>query len=526
MTIHRLFATTALLAVIAALSGCENLVAYSKFAKDAQKLDTGVVDYRYYDVQKDKFTYHFAPRGCVQADDGTTVGAAGTTPPKTRPSGKKDAVKAADPCESVIPKDRVLRNGDSVSVNLLFGFICDFYESAQSPRELKRDFGTANKKPKMCREVPENRAGTRGEIAVMASVFELGGDRKIVFQPDSTPDQSARLVYFDGDVRESGQPLNLSNLPIYGPVSYSGRPMYVSFYIAELDAAEAQETGVILGKLAEFGAKAYPPASPVLSALTKVGTAYLESKQDDLIFDYKLSFDAIDGISPVVAALASGLYVFTREQERLVPFNWDKHCLDQTTGRLHKREDDGTCSRSLTTLYQDETYLTVQIKRNEPALDHDLYQTFHEFTGAKQDQASTPAALTASLKSLEGQVARTAAYDRARSQISKLASTVTAERRQAQEALMTALCLGVAADGTVSAEALSRDQMFYLVRRAELTENVKADVPALLNVRSGLCNTSKTNWAGVEAVLKVEGVEPKTPSTPEPELVERSPEAT
>jgi len=525
MTTYRLTAACGLLAAALLLSGCENLVAYAKFAKDGQKLDTGVVDYRYYDVQKDKFTYHFAPRGCVQADDGTTTGTASSTPPKPKARSRTE-LKAADPCESVIPKDRVLRNGDSVSVNLLFGFICDFYEMAQSPRELARDFGTSNKKPTVCREIPENRPGTRGEIAVMASAFELGGDKKIVFQPDSTTDRNARLVYFNGDVRESGQPLNLSNLPIYGPVSYSGKPMYVSFYIAELDSAEVQETGILLGKLAEIGAKAYPPASPVLSALTKVGTSYLESRQDDLIFDYKLSFDAIDGTSPVVAALASGIYVFARQQERLVPFEWDKHCLDQTTGRLHNREADGSCTLSTASLYQAETYLTVQIKRNEPALDQDLYQTFQEFTATSQDQVTIPTALKDSLDSLRGQVSRTAAYDRARSQMPKLASKVTAERRQAQEALMNALCLGVAPDGALSADALSRDQMFYLVRRAELTEKVTADSAALLNVRSGLCKTSKTDWASVEALLQVEGVVSATPSPPEPDQVEKSPEST
>lgn len=548
-------ALVTLLVGVFVMSACEATVAYLKIAKDGQKIDTGVTDYRYYDVQKDRFTYKFAPRGCIQPDDrpeakpaaasNSSTGSSQVEGRQEKPRPKTRAsteAKATDPCESVIPKDRVLRKGDSLSINLMYGLICDFYEQAQSPRELRRDYGIPEspdeetpaskpkmKKPTMCREIPENRAGTRGEIAILANIFELGGDKKIVQQADPTADTSARLIYFSGDVREAGQPLNLSNLPIYGPVSYGGRPVYASFAIAELDTEELRETGIILSKLAELGARAYPPSSPVLKALSEVGKSYIDSKQDDLILDYQMTFDAIDGTSPVVAALASGIYVFARQQDRLEPFDWDAHCLDQTTGRVHVRTTEGVCSRSIDTIYRGETYLVIQVKRNEPALDQDLFQTFQEFADARQEQAAVKEALQASLSSLQSQVSRSAAYDRARSAIPKLASRVDTERRQAQEALMDALCLGVADDGKEGTDSLTRDQMFYLVRRAELTEGLDVDAAALINARASLCKQRSTDWSKVEAVLqgKDAKADPKDPApAPPEELVEKSPETT
>jgi hypothetical protein len=476
--------------------GVERTNAYLHFYKGGQKIDTGVMDYRYYDTAAGKFTYHFAPRECIRK------------PVTPVPAG-------VSPCQDgEINSDHILRGGDSISVNLLYGFICDFYEAANTPRELARDFGSETKgKITLCQDSPENRAGTRGEIALMASIFELGGDRKISFQADTVGDKSARMVYYSEDVRESGQSLNLSNLPMYGPVSYSGKPVYMGLFVIEIDGPEVQATGSILRKLADLGSKAYPPSSPVLGALSKVGDAFLQSQQDDSIVDYKMVFDGPEGISPRTAPLAAGLYVFTRLQNRSKVFDWKLHCLDASTGKIYellKGQTGATCNETTGTLFTAETYFTIQVKRNEPALAQDVYQTFQEFSAQDQETSSEPDGLSKSLTALQQGVSKVASFDRARSAIVHLKAPLATVRRQAQEALMDALCLGVGEDSgkELTEGSLSDEQVFYLLRRAELAGALK-DPKAVKDTYRGTCNGRQTQWSSVEALFAA----PDQPST-------------
>jgi hypothetical protein len=490
---NRLFPTFAFLTFVSLtiLAGCaslqpgvERINAYAHFLKGGQKIDTGVVDYRYYDVKTGKFTYHFAPRECIR-------------------SSKSASEKKKTPCEAgEIDAGNMLREGDSLSISLLHAYICDFYEMANTPRELSRDFGIkSSEKIKLCHDHPENRAGTRGEIAIMASIFELG-DQQIRFQADTIGDKSARMIYYNEDVRESGQSLNLSNLPMYGPVSYHGKQVYLGFFVIEIDGPEVRATGSIFRKLADLGSKAYPPSSPVLSALSKVGDAFKESQQDDSIADYKMVFDGAEGVSPRTAPLAAGLYVFTRIQDRSKDFEWSQYCLNPSTGKLYRRKDKATgvvCDETTGVICTTDTYFTIQVKRNEPALTQDVYQTFQEFSAQGAEAPGQSDALSESLDSLSQRVAATAAYDRARSAIASLSSPLSTARREAQEDLMNALCLGIEQEGSKAEDdsgRLSNSKVFYLLREAEAAGALKEPADAKDQIKT-ICDSRQQNWDGV-----------------------------
>jgi len=90
---------------------------------------------------------------------------------------------------------------------------------------------------------------------------------------------------------EEGQFLNLTNMPIYGPITYNGYPIGIVISVIEIDANSAQ-ISALLGTLASAGAMAYPPAAPVLPLLDSLGQSLLSSGTDDIEFRFTFALDA------------------------------------------------------------------------------------------------------------------------------------------------------------------------------------------------------------------------------------------
>jgi len=431
------------------LLACGNFPAYINPIEPA-KIDTGVVDYRH--VNNDgNFTYHFFPEACFDAAPGNT-------------------------CKHELTNGNRIQANDSVSINLLFGSICNFPEDARSWDELSRNYGDGEDVKPCIGE--EARAGVKGEITVLATVFELDGKRKISFAQSSVADPEGRVVYYSEDVREAGQPLNLSNLPMYGPVSYHGKPVFLRFTLVEIDQKESKETGALLRSLASLGSKAYPPASPVLNALNKVGGAFLESQQDDLFFQYEMMFNGDGGTAPVVAPLSAGIMTFVRTQNRSDRFDWLAHCVDQTTGIIHTSgspfcegkclppsgKDNAVCRTNATEI-RDHTYFTIQITKNEPALSNDAFQTFAELNEVTNEDVAVPNAITEYAEELGIEIEKTAVFDRARSLAKNLDSSSQVRQKKAQQAMIEALCLGFdGANGVFEKnQRLSPDKRYKLL---------------------------------------------------------------
>jgi hypothetical protein len=166
--------------------------------------------------------------------------------------GSSSTAAAAMPvnaCAGRSPLDHPeVKKGQIISVKVLQAFIHDFQETTF--------FG-----PKL------------GEIAVVGNVREqdVGSD----FDFTSAGIDRARMIYYSDGVREK-QFLNFSQLPVYGPIAFGGKPLNIEFYIVELDKQNNSQVSELLATVAGLGAMAYPPASPTLKFLGDIGSSLIK----------------------------------------------------------------------------------------------------------------------------------------------------------------------------------------------------------------------------------------------------------
>jgi len=251
----------------------------------------------------------------------------------------RQAMRGADP-------DARIEAGDSISIHLRTAFLKSFEAAIGHPLRGFRG---------------------NGEIAIVVKAFEFGQGGDFDFGPDSVRD--GRLVYYSADV-EKGQVLNFNNLPVYGPITYAGNPIGIDIYVIEIDAEDAQ-ISALLGTLASFGAKAYPPAAPVLPVLNSLGQALLDGGTNDVEMRFTLMLDPGAGYAGVShPTVEAGDYVFVKQDDRIATTPWRDLVVDTNTGRVYR---DGRA-------YDADTYLTFQINKNLSSTDIDLSQnTFGSF---------------------------------------------------------------------------------------------------------------------------------------------------
>ena len=266
--------------------------------------------------------------------------------------------------------DAVIENMDKVSIRLREGFLsgCNDKPISNPVRMLGRSewWRVDSIRWKNC------------EIAILFRAFEMSEGNDFNFKPGSHRD--ARLVYFSHDVQE-GQFFNLHNLPVYGPLDYSGKPIGIEIFIIEVDT-EDNEIFTLLKSLAAVGAKAYAPSNPVLGILDKVGGTLTSGGTDDIEYHYMMVLDPPGGYKGTVyAAAEAGDYVFIRREDRKSVPEWSQLVLDHNTGRVWKKKNANKAYE----LYRDDTYLTVQILKNAGTDDVVLAQhTYGAFRDALQ----------------------------------------------------------------------------------------------------------------------------------------------
>lgn len=367
------------------------------------------------------------------------------------------------PAELADQEDRLIRTGDSVSIRIAQAFICDFQEDETGFLKREARVGPDDR----CNQAPnaEVSPNTRGEIALLATAFELGAGNKIEFPKGAVDENAARIVYFDDDVREVGQFLNFSNLPIYGPITYQGRPLFLRLVILELDEEESSVASSLLSQLATLGKTAYPPASPVLGALEEVGSALLSRNGDDVEFRYDMTFDGDGGQTTSHAPLLFGNYLFIRHWDRNAEIPWSEFDLDPRTGRLFWASGPRKGAE-----YRRFTYLTVKITRNERALEQDVGQTLAEFRSSENPDVWDLSQAAASLSFLGEAVERDALYDSIRSDIGILESwpPETASESLAAERIEQELCralMSTNSEGDKDQPLLTPNQVSYALER-------------------------------------------------------------
>jgi hypothetical protein len=265
-----------------------------------------------------------------------------------------------DNCNDLTPEQRpIVQQGQIISVYLQQTYIQDFSERWEGLWE-----GLF--------------ASKRGEIAIVARVAEL--DDKADFDFTTAGRDRGRLIYYSEGV-QAGQFLNFSQLPIYGPIEYKGKPLVMEFYIIELDVKENTEVSGMLSAAAGLGAVAYPPASPILKVLDTIGGGLLKANKNDLEFKYHAAILAGDTQLKSLKAgtLEFGNYAFVRmpytdpkDPSSSNIHRWSTWWFNQKNARIYEDED---CSRPLLT----QTYFTVQLNRAKEETTLDASNSFQNF---------------------------------------------------------------------------------------------------------------------------------------------------
>lgn len=156
-----------------------------------------------------------------------------------------------------------IKVGQNISLHLMHGFIKGFNE--------------------WITDMPNT---VRGEIAIIANVFEVGKNNTVMDFANGNEKRNGRLIYYSDDVRQNGHHLNFSYLPIYGPIHYKGGPLAIQFTILELDQFEGSRAKTMINTLATLGRKAYAPSSDVLKFLDTLGESLLAGGGDDREFKF------------------------------------------------------------------------------------------------------------------------------------------------------------------------------------------------------------------------------------------------
>ncbi len=89
----------------------------------------------------------------------------------------------------------------------------------------------------------------------------------------------------------------------------------IQLTVLELDNAESAQVKSLLKTLASIGASAYPPTSPVLAVLDRVGEQLLKGDTDDTELRYSFVLHPTNSLGdPRYAALAVGNYALVKEE--------------------------------------------------------------------------------------------------------------------------------------------------------------------------------------------------------------------
>lgn len=353
--------------------------------------------------------------------------------------------------------DALLHRGDTISVHLVQGFIKGFSEATDRALET----------------LTLGRVKVRGEIAVVAKVFEIGSGPTADYTL-STTKTGGRLVYYSGDVRPGGHFLNFSQLPIYGPIAYGGRALMLQLTVVEMDNAEAAQVKGMLKTLAGFGAAAYPPASPVLAVLDRLGDQLTKGDLDDT--DFRYTFVLQPSVGSVAAGhpvLAQGNYILVKEE----PFNGcSPFCHDAVAG-LGFRVQDGRLQTADGKLYTDKTYFVMQINKGLDAVEMDVAQAFSDFErNLVQDTANATLDPTPLINEFTVAVRRSVTFSRANRMLGRAATTRSMDVAGSRELVRDTLEL-LKKDLDLPPErprVLSEDQTLALVRRLRLMPGATA----------------------------------------------------
>jgi hypothetical protein len=254
----------------------------------------------------------------------------------------------------------IIEIGAAFSVRLLSAFICDFRETSMPADVIAK----SNKGAPPCPGGDGGQhSGTRGEIAIVANVGERKASAGLTFDPAGI--KSGRVIYYNEDVRETGQLINAMNLPVYGPKTYDGKPFYMDWSVLELDNKENAAARKLLKQLADVGAMPAAPYTPVLKLLNSLGGALIDANGDDLEMRYQMETDPTrdcsggncNNMSVRRMPLREGYYAFIRNENRSTDTNLNGVTVCEGLGVLCMEEKP----------WREKTWLLVRVAREDKA---------------------------------------------------------------------------------------------------------------------------------------------------------------
>lgn len=205
--------------------------------------------------------------------------------------------------------DDYFKSGEQIQITMKTGFINTFTEGVEQ-EILNKFVGAILSQP----------SPVKGEIAIVANVTEgktTPGGR------DVNGELMGKVVFFSDDVYMR-QLLNEFNVPIYGPLPYEGGELTIDLWVLELDRAESEQFGAVLRSLADASGDVAGLSIPGLNILSKVGSAFLNSNEDDIIGHIKFTL-----VPPQPGALESDPIlrtsdiIITRAVDRSVGNRWN-----------------------------------------------------------------------------------------------------------------------------------------------------------------------------------------------------------
>lgn len=271
---------------------------------------------------------------------------------------------------AAVKENRPIEKGDSITISVQRVYLRDLWEA-----NTFRDF------------IYWPDYDKSGEIAMVVSATPLERSKPVEATTDGA--NQGRVIYYAERVRPKTH-LPLSALPIYGPITYEGGPISFSLHLLDLDQKENSRTKAVVRTLASLGSVAYPPSSPILETLERVGTSLLDGDDDDLIFTHSGVFYPYSEVAGVHQSyLLPGYYVFIRpgsataewKYGKIPSIKWEELRLEASTGMLFNANG---------TPYADETYIVLAIDRGQDPVALDAAETLAAFSERITNADSNP----------------------------------------------------------------------------------------------------------------------------------------
>lgn len=224
------------------------------------------------------------------------------------------------------------------------------------------------------------------EVLIAVNAFDYGATSS-GFRFDQKGRENAKVIYYSDDVSED-QFLSFDNLPIIGPVTYSGAGLGLQLYALEIDA-ESEQQKALLQSLATVGTAAAGITGPGAGVLNSLTTALLDNgNADDRIFEYAVGFDTGDqGAQVDYVPLEENMYAFVADFDRQRSVPWERIALNSATGELM----ECTKTEGVWRYLDGFSYMVVQILKGydgQPA-SQIVFENVGDLTKALRDERST-----------------------------------------------------------------------------------------------------------------------------------------